>query len=654
MFSDRLKKLFQLAQKANLQDDKQIQTALKVLSVVWDEDLAKDIEQIIMIKGYQSLKDPFHPYPKLKGEIKIGHSNGNWFGLQRKEINQNILVVGRSGSGKTNLFYSLIKQYIDNNIPFWAVDFKKDYRHLIKEYPEILVIPWTSFKFNPLKPPHGIKPTIWAQTLTEVFCHANALLAGSKNFLLDNIIDLYKMYGVFEGKNNYPSFIELSQKLESIKFSLASREASYLQVIKNRVRATIHTIGNILDCEKGFPIEKLLERNVVIELDGLMDDMQNFLLEVLLTWVYTYRVSRGKRNILQHGIFFDEAKRVFDVNKERSPASGIPIIDIITDRAREFGESLIVADQEPIKLTDSIKANTYTKIMLSLGSGKDIAEISKCMGLNSEQMREAYSLSVGQALIKIAGIRPFPLTIPYVPIEKTVTDKEVNDRIRKIESEFIVKPRIKNKQFQEQMQNPQGISKNAERLLIHINKDPFLPISKRYKFLNISVNTGNKAKQEIIRNGLVKEKEIRQGKGGRPKVFQLTRKGIEYLTKRGHTVEIKEKGGIEHRFWQAKAKEYFENLGCKVLVEQHIGKRSIDLFVRFPDNRIVAVEIATHPEHQLENILKDLELGFDEIIVACKNENVKRRIEKTVKGVFKEVPQKIRFCLVDLFNALGE
>ena len=48
---------------------------------------------------------------------------------------------------------------------------------------------------------------------------------------------------------------------------------------------------------------------------------------------------------------------------------------------REFGEAVIVIDQEPSKLSDSIKANTYTKIVFNLGNGKDIADMSRCLDL---------------------------------------------------------------------------------------------------------------------------------------------------------------------------------------------------------------------------------------------------------------------------------
>ncbi len=63
----------------------------------------------------------------------------------------------------------------------------------------------------------------------------------------------------------------------------------------------------------------------------------------------------GHRQEMKHAILFDEAKRVFDVNRERQPESGWPPIDDLVGKVREFGEAVIVADHEPSKLTDSLK-----------------------------------------------------------------------------------------------------------------------------------------------------------------------------------------------------------------------------------------------------------------------------------------------------------
>ena len=92
---------------------------------------------------------------------------------------------------------------------------------------------------------------------------------------------------------------------------------------------------------------------------------------------------------------------------------------------REFGESVIVIDQEPNKLSDSIKANTYCKVTFHLGNGKDILDMSTCMQLSKEQSEFLGMLSVGCAVLSLSGRVFVPLFVafPHVPIYKgKITD----------------------------------------------------------------------------------------------------------------------------------------------------------------------------------------------------------------------------------------
>ena len=129
-------------------------------------------------------------------------------------LSRHLLVVGQSGSGKTTLLRNLMGEI---EKPFWAFDLKQDYRHLSRD---ALVVPWSDFRFNPLRPPHGVSPMRWAQVFLEVFCHATALLSGSKNYVLKQVVRLYKLYNLFDGVSElFPSLFELEMLLseESVR-----------------------------------------------------------------------------------------------------------------------------------------------------------------------------------------------------------------------------------------------------------------------------------------------------------------------------------------------------------------------------------------------------------------------------------------------------
>jgi len=214
------------------------------------------------------------------------------------------------------------------DVPFWAFDLKQDYRHLLWRDDSLLVLPWKEFRFNPMRPPRGVSPRRWAQVFAEIFGHATALLSGSKNYLMKQIIELYEFYGLFdEVSDPYPNLHELQSKMQQEKINYVRKQANYRDTVVNRLEAMTLTAGTIFDCSQGLPVEDLLNQNVAFEFDGLGRDLQNFLMEILFASVYEYRLAQNQRDDgLRHIFFLDEGKRVFSVYKERQDASGIPAI----------------------------------------------------------------------------------------------------------------------------------------------------------------------------------------------------------------------------------------------------------------------------------------------------------------------------------------
>lgn len=97
-----------------------------------DKDHINDLRQL-----FENLFSPL-PFEQpqdncVDGTIRIGTVKQSEvpFGLNLAEINQHTLVVGRAGSGKTTLLCLIMLQLQKNGIPFWAFDFKQDYRHLL-------------------------------------------------------------------------------------------------------------------------------------------------------------------------------------------------------------------------------------------------------------------------------------------------------------------------------------------------------------------------------------------------------------------------------------------------------------------------------------------------------------------------------------------
>ena len=166
--------------------------------------------------------DSFSPNPSggsgsdVDGHVRIGkvRQTGAPFGLNFDELGEHTLIAGRAGAGKTTLIYIILIQLLKYGIPFWAFDFKEDYRHLAKTG-NVLVFNCETFRFNPLRPPVGVEPRIWMQAFTNVFCQAYWLLSGSKAIILQHINNLYTDYGVFSGGDVYPTMLDLYDSLKN-------------------------------------------------------------------------------------------------------------------------------------------------------------------------------------------------------------------------------------------------------------------------------------------------------------------------------------------------------------------------------------------------------------------------------------------------------
>ena len=165
--------------------------------------------------------------------------------------------------------------------------------------------------------------------------------------------------------------------------------------------------------------DELLNRNVVLELDALSDVDKKFFSEILLLWIYEYRKNEAKREKFKHAIIIEEGHHILSAWKERHEGQET-IMETCLRQIREFGEAVVVIDQEPSKLSDSIKANTYCKIAFNLGNGKDIMDMSACMQLSREQAEYLGMLPVGKAIISLSGRFCVPVLVafPLVPVKK--------------------------------------------------------------------------------------------------------------------------------------------------------------------------------------------------------------------------------------------
>ena len=643
--SQDTKRLLDLARQNDVLDDAEVRRLVLAAGVSDSKRLQEVASRAVLGKSVQRWEYPFE-HRTSGGDIELGKTyQGQLFQLSEEDLTKHLLAVGQSGSGKTTLFYSLLDGVGE---PFWVFDLKRDYRHLLRRRGGLLVLPWSELRFNPLRPPEGVSPRRWAQVFSEIFGHATALLSGSKNYLMKRVIQLYQLYELFEDVSPpFPSLHELELLVEVEKVNFVRKSSDYRDTLLNRLEAMNLVAGTVFDCSQGYGVEELLQRDVVFEFDGLSRDVQNFLMEVLFAYVFEYRLAQGHRGSgLRHLFVLDEGKRVFSVYKERQDASGIPEIDELTAKMREFGEGLVVGDQEASKLTDSIKANTYTKFLLPTGDRKQFEAVAESMDLSERQAEFASELGTGEAVVQVGNGGPVPVKLDNYQIQKDVSDADLQELMEEKWRRLEYEERSFTKQFElkvapnrstdldtdEVVDDPEeeedSLSSEAERLLMSVVERPFAPLTERYEDRFSSRYKGNKAKSELAEKRFVTERQVRDPEGQR-KLLQPTQKGRQYAEEE-LDLDTKERGrgGVVHSYWQNRIKTVFDEAGWNTSLEH----QDADVYTSM-GNTELAVEVAMGDNpREVEHVQKHLDNGIDVVWVACRNqdtlEGLRERLEE--------------------------
>ena len=253
--------------------------------------------------------------------------------------------------------------------------------------------------------------------------HAYLGSYGTEYILRDILIKAYKHTKTLEGSEEYPTFKLVKEYLKKnfFKGRMEWWNQTAMRILDNLTYEG--GLGPVLNTEKKTNLKEVLKSNVILELDPLSNDDKKFLTEALLLWIYEFRKNQGETSEFKHAIIIEEAHNILSKKKEKTEG-GETIMESTLRMIRKFGESIIVIDQEPNKLSESIKANTNTKITFSLGNGKDIWDISICMELTEEQRKYIDLLKVGHAIVKVKGRIEKPVLVYFPKFEYRLKREE--------------------------------------------------------------------------------------------------------------------------------------------------------------------------------------------------------------------------------------
>ena len=573
-------------------------------------------------------------------------------------------VFGHSGSGKSLFVMSQVPQFMERKIYTWIFDDQDEYKVLLKivDPEDLYVFDHENDRDNFLEPPLGVSPREWLARLRNVLREL-WLRDGSIN-LCDKILEnLYLNNGIFEGSRNYPTILDVVNFLENIQFKPGTRYSGYHESLTNRFKAILANLGKSQICKKGYDLGRLLEKSIIFRIGRMSDDMRVFYMNVKWLKVSTYR-EKFPADGLQNIFVVEEAHKHYNPAVLSRYDLGEPIIFSSSRSLRKRGMGCIYVDQVPSGLPPALFGNINNHFVMRLVNGKCIWRISQAMNLKPEQSEYLPIMPKRQAVLQ-SGDFPDPVLfeIPELDFEH-VTEGEVKRHMENILPGLEYTPVIEKLEItsreegdgipgakrQKSQGRPNRMWNEAAKLLAEMG---YISLSALYTNLgNVSPWYGRKVLKNMESQGMIELCPISFGTRGNPKTFVVLKaKGAEFIGVDYEDVKLQGKGSTEHVILQNLLAETMKDSGKTVTIEHHVNGKSVDI-AEIRDDRSTAYEIELAPSqpHVVENITKDLEAGFDEVVIITRNQIAQNEAKNLIYRMISwERMSKVNFRLIREF-----
>ena len=617
-----------------------------------DPELKTLIDKQIISTAYQALGD-FHnkillslpPENKAKGSINLGtilyDKEKHPFGISNTELLQNTGIFGRSGSGKTNLAFHIIKQLDCHKIPYLFFDNKRTLRHLIPGLRNKVNVytpgrSLSKFSFNPFITPPGLEANVYVNQLVDVLANAFTLGDGSRSVLQKAIFACYSQ------GNHSPLVKDVIEEVEKIE---SKERVRGWKISALRALETL-SFSNITSSKASQEelTQKLIEGNTIIELDGLGDGARKFLIPIIYQWIFQVKLCSPIREKLTMAVFIDEAHLIFDTR-----SSGT-LMERLLRQTRELGIATVVMDQTPSLISKVVLANCYTNIFLNLVSASDLSKAASVCLLDADEKKYFSMLPVGQGIIKLQDrwMKPFLVKFPLVDIQKgSVTDtmlarySAINNakttgsgRNTSVSTYFGQVPRVPMLDT--------ALNAEAFGLLSDILTFPNDGVKIRYKRLNMSTGSGSRLKEQLLNQGWLESQTVELG---------TTRKICLRLTKQAKDAlnldsTEPQHGSIVHEYWKRFYAHRFGEQSYQVGLEVPRRSGRTDVVAR-KENEKIAIEIETGKSKYLHNVQQDLAARYTKVIVIATDRSAFERIEKQLAQAGLLIAGRIEIYLRD-------
>lgn len=520
--------------------------------------------------------------------------------LEKSALNKHIFITGVTGTGKTTTCQKLL---LESELPFLVIEpAKTEYRILMnnEKTKDILIFTLGNdkvapFRLNPFEFFEGESITSRVDMLKVAMEASFDMEAAIPQIIESAMYSCYEDYGwnidtdenekfenpYDEGVYSFPTLEDLLNKIETevTKHNFDDRlKKDYIGSITARLQGLlVGSKGQMLNSRRSIDFRELIEKKVVLEIEGIKNGTEKSLVMgfILTNLCEALRAKYNKDKHFKHITLIEEAHRLLSkytagdsLNKKNSVET---FADMLAE-VRKYGESLIIADQIPNKMTPEVLKNTNTKIVHKIFAEDDKEAIGNTISLSKEQKDFLSSLPTGRAIV-FSQSWTKAVQVQIDQMTNTTSDEIIDeDRLKNRVEDFYIENYKKGifigtkyeKITREQFRLCREFSTNKE--FVKIFKAVFEENVHSFReFLNISENL----------NKLIKDKEFLEDIG---KILEKNEKYIENLNKTQENFKNYYENIFKEELYNIIYFKYYKNLKENKIIQSNIQDGIKEIF----------------------------------------------------------------------------
>ena len=368
-----------------------------------------------------------------------------------------------TGTGKTTTCQNILLQ---SDLPFLVIEpAKTEYRTLANKLDKEKIYYFTlgnqnvaPFYINPFEIFEGESITSRVDMIKATMQSAFDMEAAMPQLIEAAAYDVYKRKGwninnstwmnpdtnkiddpfkadsfAFPTLSDYINSIELVTKEQGFGDKM---EAEYLGSLKARLQALlVGAKGMMLNTPRSIDFKNLVKQKVVLELEDIKDGSEKSLLMgfIITNLLEAVKYQYKQNSKFQHITLIEEAHRLlskYEPGDSSNKKRGVEVFADMLAEVRKYGESLIIVDQIPNKMTPEVLKNTNTKIVHKIFAQDDKDAIGNTLALNDEQKNFLSYLEKGRAIVITDGWKK-PVQVQIELLSNTTGVPDISEDIIK-------------------------------------------------------------------------------------------------------------------------------------------------------------------------------------------------------------------------------